>query len=398
MQNANALAELWSGGFDEPALQQWAGKLRARLGAPRVTLGLVFMSPDYFPHAQSVLEILRVHAQIPLLLGCSSTGLIVAKQEFEAQSGVAVALYSMPAAHLQATYITQEQIEQAKDPAFWHSQTGVSPDQINGWLAFLDPFHMDCEAWLRSWNDAYPGHPILGGLASGDPQEQRTQVYLNGEVHENGAVAVSFSGAVQIMGMISQGCTPIGETWTITKAEGNLIHEIGNRRAYDVLMDTYNSLSADEQKNTQGNLFVGLVINEYLEEFHRGDFLIRNLLGVDPRSGILAVGAFPRQGQTIQFQRRDAKAATEDLLEMLVRTKSELGKASVLGGCLCCCNGRGERLFGAAHHDAQLVAEQLGAPALAGFFCNGEIGPVGRRNFLHGYTASLALFVEKHSA
>jgi small ligand-binding sensory domain FIST len=137
------------------------------------------------------------------------------------------------------------------------------------------------------------------------------------------------------------------------------------------------------------------VVNEYLEEFHRGDFLIRNLLGADPRSGSIAVGALPRLGQTIQFQRRSAAAATEDMEELLARARKQLGDRPIYGGCLCSCNGRGKNLFGRPHHDAQLVQQRLGPMGLAGFFCNGEIGPVGEKSFLHGYTASLALFVKK---
>jgi small ligand-binding sensory domain FIST len=274
-------------------------------------------------------------------------------------------------------------------------ETGVGNDQTNGWLVFADPFHLDSEAWLRSWNEAYAPLPVLGGLASGDFSSQTTQVYLNGEVFEEGGVAISVGGAVGLHGVISQGCTPIGETWTLTRVDGNVIQEIGNRPAYEVLVETFNTLPTREQRKTSGNLFIGLVVNEYLEEFHRGDFLVRNLLGVDPKSGVIAVGAQPRAGQTVQFHRRDAAAATEDMAELLARAQKQLGGAAVYGGCLCCCNGRGRGLFGAANHDARMIQEKFGPLGMAGFFCNGEIGPVGERNFLHGYTASLALFVRK---
>jgi small ligand-binding sensory domain FIST len=198
-----------------------------------------------------------------------------------------------------------------------------------------------------------------------------------------------------LAGVTSQGCTPIGDTWTLTKVDENIIHEIGNRPAYEVLAETFNGLTPEEQKSARGNLFIGLVVNEYLDEFHRGDFLIRNLLGADPNSGSIAVGALPRLGQTVQFQRRSAAAATEDMNELLARTKSKLGDATIYGGCLCSCNGRGQNMFGKPNHDAEMVQQRLGPLGLAGFFCNGEIGPIGERNFLHGYTASLALFVKK---
>src|SRR6185436_53697 len=235
-------------------------------------------------------------------------------------------------------------------------------------LIFADPFHLDCESGLRSWNEAYAPLPVVGGLASGDPSGQTTQVSLNGEVFEEGGVAVAFGGDVKLRGVISQGCTPIGETWTITKAERNFIHEIGNRPAYEVLAETFSRLPATEQQKSRGNLFVGLVMNEYLDEFHRGDFLIRNLIGADPKSGTLAVGAYPRAGQTIQFQRRDAAAGTEDMTTLLEKLRDRIRGRAIYGGCLCCCNGRGHRLFGEASHDAKHVQQLLGPLGLTGFF------------------------------
>jgi small ligand-binding sensory domain FIST len=394
MQSEHAVADHWEGGFDEPALQVWARRLRGQLAAPRVSLGLVFLHPRFFPHAAQLLELLRVYAQIPLLVGCSGTGLIVGNQEIEENGGLVLGLYAFPNAEIQAWHFGQEQLESADEPSFWHRFADLAPETINGWLAFIEPFHLNTELWLQSWNAAYPQTPILGGLASGEPNEPRAQVYLNGDVYEEGGVVIAFGGGVRLAGVISQGCTPIGETWTITKAENALIHEIGNRPAYEVLVDTFNQLSVEDRKKSRGNLLLGLVINEYLEEFHRGDFLIRNLVAADPRSGSIAVGAWPRQGQTIQFQRRDALAAMEDLSAVLDQARSRLAGQVIYGGCLCSCNGRGRRLFGHPNHDAQRVEARLGPFALTGFFCNGEIGPVGDRNFLHGYTAALALFVK----
>lgn len=385
----------WSGGFDERGLQEWAEATRVRMGQKPVTLGLVFMTPQFFNDAPQTLEILRVHARVPLLVGCSSAGLVVGHEELEESPGLVLGLYSLPGAELKAFHFTQSQVEEASGPGFWPRETGVRPDQTNGWLVFADPFHMDGEAWLEGWNEAYAPTPVVGGLAGGEPKEQRTQIYLNGDVWEEGGVAVSIGGDVTLESVISQGCTPIGETWTITKAEGNLIHEIGNRPAYQVLAETFNALSPEQQKRAQGNMLVGLVINEYQEEFHRGDFLVRSLLGGDPSSGILAVGARPRAGQSVRFQCRDAAAATEDMVLLLERTRKQMGDRPIYGACLCCCNGRGQRLFGVPSHDATLAQQHVGPVGLTGFFCNGEIGPVGDRSFLHGYTASLALFVKK---
>lgn len=396
LSNEHSISAYWSDGLDEEGLADWARRLRTRLRAPEVSLGLVFMSPKFFPHSQQVLEILRVHAQIPLLVGCSSNGVIANAEEIESAGGLVLGLYSLPGAKLTGVRFTQDEVEAAAgDKEYWPTETKLKPEAVNGWLTFIDPFHLDAEAWLRSWQQAYPELPVFGGLATGNFPEPLTQVYLDGEVYEDGGVAIAVGGGVELAGVVSQGCTPIGETWTLTRVNQNLIHFIGNRPAYTVLAETVNQLPPTEQQQAKGNLFIGLVVNEYLEDFHRGDFLVRNLLGGDPNSGILAVGALPRTGQTIQFQRRDAAGATQEMRELLLRTQDGLKEKVIFGGCLVCCNGRGRSLFGRPNHDTDLVQEYFGDLGLSGFFANGEIGPVAGKNFLHSYTASLALFVKK---
>lgn len=400
MHNRHAVAARWNGGFDEPGIQAWAEALRRQLPAKHVSLGLLFTTPSMFANAEQLLEVLRVHAQIPLLMGCSSTGLICNDVESEDAEGFVLALFELPGAVLKAVRLDSTQVETVANAAEWHTETGVMPHETNGWLTFIEPFSMGqaSEAWLQQWNHAYKGIPILGGMASGDMETRSTQLYLDGEVIEEGGVALSVGGEVELRSVIAQGCTPIGEPWAITRVEDHIIHQIANRNAYDVLVETFNALPIPEQKKMQGNLFVGLVTNEYTEEFHRGDFLIRHLIAADPKAGCIAVGAHPRTGQTIQFQKRDGKAASEDLAELLKRAQSDLTGCTIYGGSLHCCNGRGKHLFGSLSHDAAMIESELGPFPLAGFFCNGEIGPVGNTNFLHGYTASLALFVKKEAA
>jgi small ligand-binding sensory domain FIST len=395
LKSEYSIAAHWPGEFDDDGLRDWARSLRAQLTAPEVSLGLVFMSPKFFAHARQVLEIFRVHAQIPLLAGCSGSSLIAAEHEVEGADGLVLALYYLPGSQLTAFHFTQEMVEESTGKDSWQTKTGVARSDVNGWLAFVDPFHLDAEAWLQSWNTGYDSKPVFGGLASGAFPEPYTQIYLNGEVFEEGGVAIAVGGEVELSGVISQGCTPIGESWTLTRVHQNFIQYIANRPAYTVLAETVQNLTAEEQKKAQGNLFIGLVVNEYLEDFHRGDFLVRNLLGADPSSGVLAVAALPRAGQTVQFHRRDPAAATEDMDELLNRARHNLAGRTVYGSCLCCCNGRGVNFFNAPDHDAAMIQKQLGPFGLAGFFCNGELGPIGDKNFLHSYTASLALFVKK---
>ncbi len=393
MTAAHSVSAHYTGGWDEVRLQRWAAQLRQRLDAPEVTLGLVFLTPQFFPMAAEVLELLRLHARIPLLVGCSARGLVVNESELEADSGLVVQLFHLPGARAQALHITQEQLEAIESPEDWHRLSRLTPAAVRGWLVFADPFQFDGERWLDSWNRAFPGVPAVGGLAAGPMTEQRTQLYLDGRVLEEGALAIGLTGAVRLETVISQGCTPIGVPWTITKSERHYIHQIGNRPAYRVLVETFESMPREEQVLTKGNLFVGFAGDEYREEFQRGDFLVRNVLGADPQNGVIAVGALPRPGQTVQFHRRDSVTATEDLIAVLDRARARLEGRTVLGGLLCICNGRGRHLFGKPDHDAGLIQEQLGPLPVSGFFCNGEIGPVGGRNFLHGYTGALGLLV-----
>src|SRR5690349_9412737 len=200
MSNQYSIAGHWAGEFDEKGLRQWAENLRWQLQGGKPTLGLVFMAPKFFSEAKQVLEILQVHAQVPLLAGCSSQGLIVGEQEVEQNAGLTLALYALPGADLKGFHFTQEQVEEANGPGYWRLETGIGPEDTNGWLVFADPFHLDAEGWLRGWNEAYAPLPILGGLASGERTAPVTQVYLNGDVFEEGGVAVSVGGDVKLAG------------------------------------------------------------------------------------------------------------------------------------------------------------------------------------------------------
>jgi len=184
------VAAHWPGDFDERALQKWTEELRAKLDAPKASLGLVFMSPKFFPQAAQMLETLRVHARLPLLVGCSSHSLIANGREIEEEGGLVLGLYYLPGAVLTPFYFTQQQLEEASGPSYWRTETGIAPEDTNGWLVFADPFRLDCESWLKSWNQAYAPLPVVGGLASGDFSEQSTQVYLKGEVFTEGGVAI----------------------------------------------------------------------------------------------------------------------------------------------------------------------------------------------------------------
>jgi small ligand-binding sensory domain FIST len=304
--------------------------------------------------------------------------------EHESDAGIVLGLFSLPGSEVQS-FVVPPRGEEFTPPK-------VNASEISAWFCFLEPFHTDAEGWMETWQEAFPGVPVYGGLAAAAATDMNIQVYRNGDVLEKGGVAVALSD-VRIIGMAAQGCTPIGETWTITQVERNIVNRIGNRPAASVLEETFEQLPDDLRQRSQGNIFAGLVVDEYKEEFRRGDFLVRNLLGADPESGALAIGALPRQGQTLQFQLRDAVAADDDVREWLEDLKERVGRAHVYGGCLCVCGGRGQSLFRVENHDAALVQKFIGPVGIVGMFCNGEFAPVGAKSYVHGYTASLILFV-----
>jgi small ligand-binding sensory domain FIST len=356
-------------------------------------LVLLFASPAYaaaFPHMAAV-ALDRTGAGV--LIGCSGQGVIGPAREIEDRPALSLLAVSMPGGSLRAVHLTQPWVAASESAEDWHRLTGVTPDDVNAWMIFADPFTLDAEALLTGLARAYPGTPLIGGIASGEVRARRTHLFLNGDVYSEGAVLLAIGGAYTVRTVVSQGAEPIGEPWTVTSARENILETIGGRPAYEVLAETFHGLPPATQQRARTNLLVGLAIDEYRDHFGRGDYLIRNLMGVDPQSGAVAIGAYPRTGQTIQFQVRDAAAADEELRAMLAGARAELAGASPVAALLCSCNGRGAGLFGTADHDARALADQFGPVPTAGFFCNGEIGPVGGAPFLHGFTASIGLIV-----
>ena len=364
-------------------------------GREEVDLLFLFASPAFAEDFPALAGGARRAVGARLLLGCSGQGVIGPAREVEGQPALALLAFSLPGARRRPVRLTQGTLERCRGPEDWHEATGVDPDEVTAWFLFADPFTLDADGLLAAWARAYPGVPVVGGLASGDLRARRTHVFLDERVYDRGAVAMALGAPYEVRTIVSQGCTPIGEPWTITGAAGNVIEAIARRPAYQVLRETVEALPEEIRQRARGNLFVGLAIDEYREHWNRGDFLIRNFLAADAENGTLTVGAIPRPGQTLQFQLRDREAADEDLHALLEIAKAGLRDREPVAALLCSCNGRGVGLFGTPDHDAQAVASRLGPLPLAGFFCNGEIGPVGSRNFLHGYTASIAIIVRK---
>jgi small ligand-binding sensory domain FIST len=259
-------------------------------------------------------------------------------------------------------------------------------------LVLGEPFGFPVDVLLERFNEDRPGIKISGGMASGAQTPGESRLLLNEETFDEGAVAIRISGTAIRM-LVSQGCRPIGDPLVITKCERNLIEALGGKSAFEVLQSLFQTLPTREQTLLQNGLHVGRVINEYQDKFEFGDFLIRNVVGIDKDLGTIAIGDYVRPGQTVQFHLRDSQSASVELEQMLSTSVSQRPYHS---GLLFTCNGRGLNLFPEPHHDANLVqshGDPLGGDVpLAGFFAAGEIGPVGDKNFLHGFTASVVLF------
>jgi small ligand-binding sensory domain FIST len=386
MPNA-AASRLILSRFSESLVTQTAREALQEIGG-KVSLGIVFCSADYQPHLEDFLEILQLHAHIPLLVGSSGSGLIGAGAEAENASGFSLLLLHLPETALHPFAFSAADAPDWDDAPAWRKFTGNS--QVDAWITLGDPSGMPVEPWLGALGRAYPGIPCIGGLASGGRDGDEMFVFHNRTLIENGAVMVGLRGGVKLHTIVSQGCRPIGEPLPVTAGDQNLVRTIGSRPAYTVLDAAFQALSEKERELAKGNLFAGLAMREDRDEFHRGDFLIRNILGADEASGIVALGAFPRIGQTIQFQLRDAKTADEDLRHLAAAIAAEGVKP--IASLVFSCGGRGRHLFNSANHDAGILAEYFADHPSAGFFCNGEIGPIGHRNYIHGYTASILLF------
>ncbi|HEY3116818.1 MAG TPA: FIST N-terminal domain-containing protein, partial [Chloroflexota bacterium] len=360
--------------------------------APAPDLALFFASPLY-PDLPNLVDQAFRRSAASVMVGCSGHGVIGLSREVEGGPALSLLNLMLPGTELYPKHIEQEEVAGLRSPAQWREWLGAPADRVNACLVFSDPFTLDTEDLINSLAAAYPDRPIMGGLASGMPERRGTWLFLNDEVYRSGAVVVGIGGAYTLRAVVAQGAMPIGRPWTVTAVQRNVIQTLGGRPALDVLHETLESLPADLRQRASRNLLTGLAMDEGKEQLAQGDFVIRNLVGVDPDAKAIAIGAMPQVGETLQFQIRDADAADEDLRRQLAAAREHLGTTEVPGALLCTCNGRGVGLFGTADHDAKAVAESLGTVPLAGFFCNGEIGPVGGKVYLHGFTASLALFV-----
>jgi small ligand-binding sensory domain FIST len=358
---------------------------RAPLGGLSPDLACVFVcgsEPDQVGEAlQRAAGVLRART----VIGCSASGVIGAAQGIEATSAVSVWAAVLPGVRVRAFHL--EVIRTSGGMAILGLPEGDEADEVA--VVIADPYSFPADGFVEQANDAL-GLPLVGGLATGSRGAGSTRLLIDGRVVDRGAVGVVLGGPVGAQAMVSQGCRPIGPAMTVTAAEGNLLLELAGVAAITKLEQVISSLSSNDQALATGGLQLGIAMDEYVEEHERGDFLVRGILGLDKARGAIAIGDVVPVGRTVRFQVRDAASADDDLRAMLVELRR--GFAAFEGALLFSCNGRGSNLFTSADHDVLAMRQGLATSGIAGFFAGGEIGPVGHRNHLHGFSASVLVF------
>ncbi|MCA9451998.1 MAG: FIST C-terminal domain-containing protein [Nitrospiraceae bacterium] len=380
----------------EAAAQAVAVSVYEALGQAECHLAFVFFSPHYSSDIQRMVDIIHENLRPQVLVGCMGQGVIGGDQEIEEHPGLV--LWGLRTTNLRVV------------PFKLTPDTEGEEASLDGWpvaledithpytfFLFADPFSTPIDELLFQLEEHAPGSSAIGGIASGGMDVGESRLVLNRDIIGSGVVGVAVQGGLEIRTVVSQGCQPIGERYVVTKVDRNIIQELGGIPPLERLETTLKALDEHEQQQVAHGLQVGIAMDEHRPEFGQGDFLIRGLLGADRESGSLAIADFVQEGQTIQFHVRDAHAASEDFHLLLSKERMTHPDSLPKGALLFSCNGRGRRFFETPHHDVSTLQQQMGTMPIAGFFAGGEIGPVSGKNFLHGYTASMALFYDEVS-
>lgn len=375
----------------EQAAREASTVARAKLGEGTVDIALVFAGRSHLEGAERALAAVAELLGPRHVIGCCAQGVLGGRREIEEGAGTSIWAASLPGAEVETFHLTlrpqgdQTVIEGMPDPS--------GSDLM---LLLSDPFSFPADALLSTLALEHPGLPVVGGIASGARSLEDSVLFRGRQALEQGAVGALLRG-VNVLPCVSQGAAPIGPEMVATAAEGNLITELASKPALEKLSEVIADADPRERSLAATGLMIGIVIDENKPAYERGDFLVRGLLGADRAKGAIVVGERVRVGQTIRFHVRDAQSADEDLRAALARQREALAQRSPAGALLFTCNGRGRQMFSVPDHDAGVLAAALGDPPVSGFFCAGEIGPVGARSFLHGFTATMALFVGDES-
>ena len=396
MQWTNALSTRSS---LEAAINDVVEQVVASLTAP-ADLGLVFISSAFMSEYTRLLPLLAEKLSVPVLIGCSAGGVIGRKQtgkteEIEAQPALSLTLAHLPGVKIRPFHILAEELPDSdSSPNAWIDLVGVPPSPVPQFILLSSPFGSATNDLLQGLDFAYPGSVVVGGQASSGFMNGPVGLFCNDKLCREGTVGIALTGNIVLDTIVSQGCRPIGQPLQVTKAERNIILELDENVPLVVLRNLISSLSEEDRTLAQHSLFVGLAMDEFRVNLHSGDFLIRNILGVDPKAGAIAISDRIRAGQRLQFHLREAEASSQDLEILLQEYQNEnenTSQPSPVGALMFTCLGRGIGLYGQPNFDSQLFSRYLHDIPMGGCFCGGEIGPVSGRTFLHGYTSVFAI-------
>ena len=377
----------------DTAVQEAAEEIIRQLEGEEADLTVIFIAPQYRDFYDKVPDLINRYLKPGLLFGCSGGGIIGNGEEVEQQAAFSITCAKMPGVKIQPFYSETKQLpDQDTSPSVWRDWLNVNIEDQPHFIFLADPFSFRGEEFLAGIDFAYPNSKKVGGLASGAQALGGNALYLADQIYDKGLIGIALSGDIELDTIVAQGCRPIGKPMKITDCQDTLLKELDGKPTLEVLQDLNETLSDSDKKLLQTSLFLGIEMNPMKDDPKQGDFLIRNLMGVDRESGALAIGALLRTGQLVQFHLRDKKMSAEDLDVMLTRYLSQGQAENARGALIFSCLGRGKYLYGEANHDTNMFRNKLGEIPLGGFFCNGEIGPVGNTTFLHGYTSSFGIF------
>lgn len=375
----------------QTAIQDAARALIAGQSTPP-DLVFLFISAHHTESYDRVTEWLHEELGEVALVGCSASGVIGGGQELEGRESVALLAGWLPGVQIRVGHVA-EFLPATREE--WVEFLELDAQVRTHFLLLADAVTCDIEVVLQTLDEAFPKMVKTGGLANAGPEDQPAALFAHGDVLQGGALVVAMQGAIEVKTIVSQGCRPVGEPLIVTRARGNVIRDLNAGKPAEVLRGIYDRLNPRDLARFNTSMFLGVDLgDENRSRYGRGDFLIRNILGIDPDSGALAVDAQIQTYQVVQFHMRDQDTAETDLVELLRDLARSDDATQVRGALLFSCFGRGERLFGVPNHDSDLFTRRLGVVPLAGFFCNGEIGPVGDRTCLHGYTSVFAVLCE----
>lgn len=381
----------------ETGIAEAAHTIRKRFGDSRADLLVVFVSSHHYRQYDQVPSIAMKYFPEALLIGCSAGAVIGDGHEIEGRPAV-----SLTAAYLPDVQLMPIRVESALLPSSeacvqeWEELIHVPATHQPDFLLLPDPYTFDAERLLAGLDKAYPSSHKVGGLVSGAGAGKANALFLGHRVHYSGAIGLALTGNIAIDTLVSQGCRPIGAPMFVTRYHGNAIDELDGRSPLLVLKDLYKQLRPSERHLFSDALFLGVVMDRNKQVYGGGDFLIRNIAGIDSDTGSLIVAAHLTDQEIVQFHVRDAQSSTEDLDVVLKRYCHHEETLQAEGTLLFSCIGRGERFFGCTDHDTDMVRRYLGTVPVGGFFCNGEIGQVKGETFLHGFTSSFGIFKRRH--